>query len=138
MVKSRGLLVTSLTSLLAITLSQSLNYPAQAATNWLQKVKGTYEGQIWSGGSLLPTTTNFIFNSDGSVTGSYEADEGGLLIPGTISDCKPVKGRTITCIWDDFYGQGRATFTFDAKFSRFDGHWTGDKTNNKFPWRGYR
>ncbi|PSB02056.1 hypothetical protein [Merismopedia glauca] len=126
------------TSFLLVTLAQNLANPAQAATNWLQRVAGTYEGKIWSAGVLIPTTTKFTFNADGSVTGTYEADEGGLIIPGTISECKPVKGRTISCVWDDFYGKGGASFTFNAKYSKFEGHWTEGQSKTKYPWRGSR
>jgi hypothetical protein len=135
MVKHPSLLFTSL---LLVTLVQSLAHPAQAATNWLQRVAGTYEGKIWSAGVLLPTTTQFTFNSDGSVTGTYEADEGGLIIPGTLSGCKPVKARTIACVWDDFYGRGGAVFTFNAKYSKFEGYWTEATGTTQYPWRGSR
>jgi hypothetical protein len=135
MVKHPSLLFSSL---LLVTLAQTIANPAQAGTHWLKKVAGTYEGKIWSAGVLLPTTTKFTFHGDGSMTGSYEADEDGLIIPGTLYTCKPVKARTIACIWDDFYGRGGAVFTFNPKYSKFEGHWTEATGSKQYPWRGSR
>lgn len=125
-------------SFLLVTLAQNLNSPARAETNWMQKVAGTYQGKIWSDNVLLPVNTTFTVTSDGSVNGTYEADEGGLIIPGYLFGCKEIKRRTISCIWDDYYGRGPASFTFNPKYSKFEGYWLGSSGSQTYPWRGSR
>lgn len=101
-----------------------------------------YRGYIESGGTLVPAITRFTQSDDGSMTGSYSAQEEDEdePTPGTLTQCRAVGERQLQCIWKDKYGDGKASFVFARDYSQFFGAWTADHdvsdTPGLYKWMG--
>ena len=129
------LFFTSLATALLVASSYSLEAKAESADNWLSQAVGSYPGQIWSGGVLIPAETEFLRNNDNSLIGSYSMQGQGL---GVLSQCQAIKKLVARCIWNDRYGSGDLEVTFSENFSSFKGFWTPKGLTEKLPWNGKR
>ncbi|MDX2212524.1 MAG: hypothetical protein SFY66_04465 [Oculatellaceae cyanobacterium bins.114] len=104
---------------------------AQSTETWTDQVIGSYQSRIWSGSSVIPSTTEFIRSTDGSVRGRYTMVEADGSVPGLLLNCQTVETETLRCDWQDKYGTGTFEASFSGDFSRFNGYWgTGDEE----PW----
>ncbi len=108
--------------------------PPSPARPSLEAVAGEYESELWSNGELRPGKTKFF--PDG--TGTYTFLQEQVEYPGMLRDCG-LSGLRVTCVWEDDFGAGRVTFTFDDLGREFSGSWsaTGGE-DDPHPWRGVR
>jgi hypothetical protein len=133
-VQNSKLFFTSLAASLLLASSSGLPAKADDSTDsWLNKAVGSYPGQIWSDGALIPAETEFLRNNDNSLIGSYSMQGQGL---GVLSQCRAVKLLVARCIWNDRYGSGDLEITFTENFSSFKGYWTPKGLSEKLPWNG--
>jgi hypothetical protein len=102
------------------------------------KIFGSYQSQIWSGGSFNSGTTEFVTARDGSVSGRYTMNEPTGAATGTLSQCKPMKSRVMQCVWIDRYGTGNLEMTFSENFTSFVGYWGTDRSKPEYVWVGAR
>jgi len=110
----------------------------QGAEGWVTRIAGTYKGGMWGGETRYPGTTTFSRDAKGALTGTYELDENGTAVPGTLSDFRVVGPRQLACRWKDKNGTGDLTITFTENLSQFDGLWTLDGAEAKHRWNGTR
>lgn len=112
---------------------------------------GRFAGSCQSGdGVTIPTETELLPDvGDGTLKGKYVMHIEGKEEAGSLSAVSVDKnGRDVVFHWDDAYGYGNLTVTFNRDYSSFDGKWTGlfDKITRKTtepksggrPWSGVR
>jgi hypothetical protein len=102
------------------------------------KIFGSYQSQIWSGGSFVSGTTEFVTARDGSVSGRYTLNEATGAVAGTLSQCKPLTSRAMQCVWSDRYGTGNLEMTFSENFTNFVGYWGTNRSKPEYVWVGAR
>lgn len=129
------LFFTSLVASVLLAGSHGLEVKAESADDWLSQAVGSYPGQIWSAGTLIPAETEFLLDHDNSLIASYRMQGQGL---GVLSQCRAVKMLVARCIWNDRYGSGDLEVTFSENFSSFKGYWTPKGLTEKLPWNGKR
>ncbi len=106
------------------------------ADSWAAHIAGSYKGGMWGGDTRYPGTTTFSVDAKGVLTGVYELDENGTAVPGKLSDFRVVGPRQLECKWEDKNGTGDLKMTFADNWSRFDGLWNADGTEEKNRWNG--
>jgi hypothetical protein len=102
------------------------------------KIFGSYQSQIWSGGSFISGTTEFVTARDGSIGGKYTMNEPTGANSGTLSQCKSLRSRVMRCVWIDRYGTGNLEMTFSENFTNFVGYWGTDRSKPEYVWVGAR
>lgn len=116
----------------------SLATQAQPTDDWTVQAVGSYESRIWTGGNIIPATTEFIQSTDGSLRGRYILFEPGKSVPGVLSDCQAVAVEMLRCGWQDQYGTGVLEVSFSGDFSQFNGFWGTDNEEPWLRWSGSR
>jgi len=127
---------------LALVLTLSLTTGCQLFQNgpadpdcWTANIAGDYKGTIFTGTIEYPGTTTFAFE-DGALVGTYELDDKGKTVTGTLTDIKKAGERQLTCIWNDQDRKGPFTLTFSEDFSSFEGQWANEGEEPKHGWNG--
>ena len=136
MKNSRLVLASLVVSLLTSTCNLSAN--AQPSNSWVEDALGSYQSQILNGGTLASGKTEFRKNSDRSLGGIYTMNEGGEIVPGSLSKCRAIQIRVMSCIWNDKYGTGELEVTFSEDFSSFNGYWGEEFSEPVYRWSGTR
>jgi hypothetical protein len=102
-------------------------------------ILGSYEGIVWSSGTLWPITTVFALTDSGELTGSYVYDENGGPFEGTLSRFRKTDERTCLLIWVEDSGSGTLEAIFNDDYSNFVGLWSPlDDGDAGYPWVGER
>lgn len=127
------------TSLLVTLLASSYSAEAkQPSANWLNRVVGSYQSQIFNKSMLMPGKTTFMRNRNGEVIGNYFIKEGSESVPGTLSQCQAIKTLMLRFTWVDRYGSGDLEVTFSKDFSKFTGRWGEEGLKPQHHWSGAR
>jgi hypothetical protein len=121
-----------LISLFALLLSPCLF----AADNDIEKLAGTYKGEVYNNSDLDAVTTTFRFERDGRISGNYEVNEEEGSFKGHISNVRFEGPRTISFEWTDKFGEGFATVEFASDYQSFAGEWTDKLGSSPLPWNG--
>lgn len=104
-----------------------------------RSITGSFEGIVWSSGTLWPITTVFALDDAGELTGSYIYDEMNGPFEGTLSRFRKTAERTWLLIWVEDSGSGTLEATFNEDFSSFAGLWSPlDDGDAGYPWVGER
>ena len=117
---------------------QSIAGKGQKVEGWAARIGGSYKGGIWTGKTRFPGTTKFNVDAKGLLSGTYELDEKGTTVPGTLSDFRVAGNRQLECRWKDKNGTGDLKMTFTDNLSSFKGFWSLDGKEQKHPWNGTR
>jgi hypothetical protein len=137
-VKTSRLVFGFLAASVLFTSTYNFNANAQSSRSRVKQALGTYQSQIWSGGSLVSGTTEFRKTSDGSLEGSYKMNETGKSVLGTLTQCQATQIQVMRCVWNDKYGTGSLEVTFSESFSSFNGYWGEGTSVPAFRWSGSR
>jgi hypothetical protein len=121
-----------LITLVALLLSPCLF----AANSDVEKLAGTYKGEVYNNSDLDAVTTTFRFERDGRISGNYEVDEEEGSFKGHISNVRFEGPRTISFEWTDKFGEGFATVEFASDYQSFVGEWTSKDSKSPSPWTG--
>ncbi len=108
----------------------------QTGDGWTSKIAGDYKGIIYSGQVEYPGTTTFAIDDKGILTGTYELDDKGTTVTGTLSGFREVGERKLACTWVDLNGTGDFTLTFTEDLSAFEGQWNDAGSENTSGWNG--
>jgi hypothetical protein len=123
---------------LIFTGTYNLNVSAQSSRSWVRQAFGSYQSQIWNGGSLVSGTTEFRKTSEGFLAGSYKMNVKGESVLGTLTKCQAKQVQVMRCVWNDKYGTGSLEVTFSESFSSFNGYWGEGISEPTFRWNGSR
>ena len=105
-------------------------------SSWQSKIAGSYTGAIFNGDDEFPAKTTFK-NDAGKLSGTYELDNAGLAITGTLSEFTVIGDRKLKCRWTDYANsEGNLNLTFSADMSSFKGHWDRDYGDDGGAWNG--
>ncbi|MCO5150783.1 MULTISPECIES: hypothetical protein [unclassified Shinella] len=107
--------------------------PKQAAG-----IDGRYCGRLWSNGVLVEAVTVLKLAGDGRLSGTYEFADGDGRTPGTLAESPPGNGLARTLDWQDMYGSGKLSITFQPDFSGFTGTWQDQSGTPNELWDGVR
>ena len=108
----------------------------QTGDGWSSGIAGSYKGIIFSGQTEFPGTTTFKIDDKGVLTGTYELDDNGTTVTGTLSDFQDLGKRKLSCKWHDKNGTGDFILTFTEDLSSFDGTWNNDGQDSASGWNG--
>ena len=108
----------------------------QKLSSWQSKIAGSYKSVIFNGDAEFPAKTTFK-NDAGKLSGTYELDNSGLIVTGTLSKFSVTGDRKLKCRWiDDASRVGNLNMTFSADLSSFKGHWDPDDGDGNGAWNG--
>lgn len=108
----------------------------QPVDTWFSRVKGSFQGEIWENGKVLPASTTLgFFNPSGGI---YFANDNGTPIVGDILQCQTKSERTVQCQWAEGNQTGVLEATFSQNFSSFEGYKQESNSTTRHPWRGTR
>ena len=94
---------------------------------------GIYEGEVDSGGHLIPVKTTFIGDKNGLKSGSYiMIEEGGKQVPGTLDAFTQEGPYTYFISWHDKYGKGKLRILFNDGGYSFKGYWGSTSEDEAF------
>ncbi len=129
-------LLLSATTLITVNLSgvaqkataeQASAIAAQASDNtqpaWANRIIGSYQGEIWHNGKLVPGSTIFQYSDSHQIQGMYITNDRGTYQMGDLSQCKTTSERSISCQFSEPDRSG----TFEAKFSPNFSNFQGDE-----------
>ena len=109
----------------------------QTGDGWTSRIAGSYKGDIFSGRiTKYAGTTTFKIDDKGVLTGTYELDDNGTTVTGTLSDFTDLGGGKLACKWHDKNGTGDFTLTFAEDLSAFDGLWSNEGQDATSAWNG--
>lgn len=69
-------------------------------------IVNTYEGEVLSGGKMIPVSTSFSQNQSGQIVGLYTMKETTGLEKGELSNLRMKGAYTAVFEWEDQYGTG--------------------------------
>ncbi len=112
--------------------------PKQGADyeNWQSKVTGTYNGIIFSGELESPGITRIFKDANGNFKGNYEFSEKNTKITGTLYNFNIISPLELKCKWQDNYGSGDLSMSFNSAIKGFSGRWNADGQSTRYPWNG--
>ena len=94
-------------------------------SGWQSKIAGSYKSAIFTGDIEYAGKTTFK-TAGGAISGTYELDDNGTKVTGTLTKITPDGDRKLKCRWKDTNGVGNFTLTFSADMSSFKGKWDND------------
>ena len=107
----------------------------QELTGWQSKIAGAYKSAIFTGQTEFAGKTTFK-TTGGKLSGTYELDDNGTKVTGTLTKFTAAGERKLKCRWKDTNGVGNFTLTFSADMSSFKGQWDNDADDAGGAWNG--
>ena len=108
----------------------------QKLGNWQSKITGDYKSVIFNGNTEYPAKTTFK-QKDGKMSGTYELDNFGLIVTGTLGEFKVTGDNKLKCRWEDDTSRvGNLNMTFAPDLSSFKGTWDPDDGDGSGAWNG--
>ena len=104
--------------------------------NWHSKIYGTYEGELTSGELTRRVKTTFKKSSDNQTLGFYAFYDGNNTEKGSLINCHPDDFGTLSCTWQDKYGNGVLKLAFTSTLDEFKGLWGFKTEKPKYVWNG--
>jgi len=128
---------TTTQSVVLMLCAFSLSLPT-AANELAQRIRGTYQSEIWYKHDPMAGSTTFSLNSAGGVVGNYDFFHNGATQTGKLFDCKEKSKAKLSCTWEDRYGVGDITLTFSKDQKSFKGFWNWTGKSETYRWNGKR
>jgi hypothetical protein len=98
---------------------------------WQSKISGSYKSEIFTGDTKFIGKTTFKGSG-----GTYELDDNGTKVTGTLTKITADGDRKLKCRWKDTNGEGNFTLTFSDDLSSFKGQWDNDDAGASGAWNG--
>jgi hypothetical protein len=114
----------------------ALPLPLGAAEDNIEKMLGTYHGEVYNNVDLDPVTTIFKLERNGHLVGEYIVDEEDGEFRGHISSIQFEGPNAISFEWTDKFGEGFATIEFSKDYQSFAGEWIDKLGSDPLPWNG--
>lgn len=117
--------ITLLMSVATLTLinfsSMAQKATAQTTIAWFDRIIGSYQGEIWANGKLVPGSTIFQYSDSHQLQGMYITNDQGKYQMGDLTQCQATSERSIACQFTESGRSGKFEAKFSQNFSSFQG-----------------